>query len=404
MKQSWKKLEEYLLNISPKEVLCWENNKSYVDMSWIFTKPLDKKIIQKALANIMQNQNPTYTSKCERRGMKPEDIPGFYVIKNKDRILLGAPGNDGWTKVNLTDRLVDEDNKDGKIPVMTFDDLIKEVQNVITENKEVTEQEADFLIMGIKSAFSQSFENFVDYYQYLLNEKQEAQKHKCTIQPRQDVGGKKRRAGLPPTERKSPIIEFTERDRFLNGKNPELLVEVQEMLKDGTIIPNSYTVYVYRDLLKEIQQEQEGYLFVCEPLNGDRTTRLMFVSDEEFKNIVPDEAGDRFEKTVKKYLDMSDEEFYHQKGTANIMHTDFETYKERIEFFKEGKKGSSLQNLKAYKVYMEKLYDKSIDIPYYKPRTKKDIATLGGDTNFSEIDRTAQSQITKGDKNEVIEW
>ena len=116
------------------------------------------------------------------------------------------------------------------------------MQNVITENKEVTEQEADFLIMGIKSAFSQSFENFVDYYQYLFNEKQEAQKHKCTIQPRQDVGGKKRRAGLPPTERKSPIIEFTERDRFLNGKNPELLVEVQEMLKDGTIIPNSYTV------------------------------------------------------------------------------------------------------------------------------------------------------------------
>ena len=118
-------------------------------------------------------------------------------------------------------------------------------------------------------------------------------------------------------------------------------------------------------MFKDIQQEQEGYLFVCEPLNGDRTTRLMFVSDEEFKNIVPDEAGDRFEKTVKKYLDMSDEEFYHQKGTANIMHTDFETYKERIEFFKEGKKGSSLQNLKAYKVYMEKLYDKCIDIPYY---------------------------------------
>lgn len=95
MKQSWKKLEEYLLNIGPKEVLCWDEGKSYVDMSWIFTKPLDKKIIQKALANIMQSKNPNYNNKVYDMGEKPEDISGFHIIRTKERMLFRAQGVDG---------------------------------------------------------------------------------------------------------------------------------------------------------------------------------------------------------------------------------------------------------------------------------------------------------------------
>lgn len=407
MKQSWKKLEDYLLNISPKEVLCWENNKSYVDMSWIFTKPLDEKIIQKALSNIMQSKNPTYTNTCERRGIKPEDIPGFYIIKNNDRILLGAPGNDGWTKVNITDRLVDGDNKQGKIPVITFDDLIKEVQNIISNNREVTKQEADFLIMGIKSAFSQSFENFVDYYQYLLKEKQESEKHKCVIQPRQDTGRKHTGgSGIPASERKNPIIDFIERDEFLKSKNPYTSVEVEEILKDGTIIPNSYTVYVYNDLLEEAEPKPNGYLFICEPLGGNRMTRLMYVSKEDFENVDVRKSEDRFGKVVKKYLDMSETEFGKEKGTAVLKHTALESYKERIEFFKDGKKISL--NFERCKERLKDLYQQD-EITFVYSKTKQDIAKIGENVNYSEIDRTAQTKIIKDDntkennKDEVVE-
>lgn len=230
MKQSWKKLEEYLLNIGPKEVLCWDEGKSYVDMSWIFTKPLDKKIIQKALANIMQSKNPNYNNKVYDMGEKPEDISGFHIIRTKERMLFRAQGVDGWTKVNIADRLLDGDNKENRIPTITFDDLIKEVQNIIINNREVTKQEADFLIMGIKSALGQSFENFVDYYKYLLNEKQESQKHRCVIQPRQDTGRKHNGgSGIPASERKNPIIDFIQRDEFLKSKNPYTSVEVEEI-------------------------------------------------------------------------------------------------------------------------------------------------------------------------------
>ena len=250
MKQSWKKLEEYLLNIGPKEVLCWDDGKSYVDMSWIFIQPLDKKLIQKALANILQSKNPNYNNKAYSMGEKPEDIPGFHIIRTKERMLFRAQGVDGWTKLNITDRIIEGDNKENRIPTVTFDDLIKEVQNIISNNREISEQEENFLVMGIKSAFSQSFENFIDYYKYLLNEKQETEKHKCTIQPRQDAGRKHTRGSrISAAERNNPIRDFIERDEFLKSKNPYTSVEVEEILTDGTIIHNSYTVNVYNNLL-----------------------------------------------------------------------------------------------------------------------------------------------------------
>ena len=338
-------------------------------------------------------------NKAYSMGEKPEDIPGFYIIRASQRIILRAKGIDGWTKLNITDRFVDGDNKDNRIPTITFDDLIKEVQKVITDNREVTMQETEFLIMGIKSAFSQSFENFVDYYQYLLNEKKESQKHKCVIQPRQDTGRKHTGGmGLPASERKNPIIDFIERDQFLKAKNPHTSVEVEEILKDGTIIPNSYTVYVYKDLLKEIE-EQKGYLFICEPLNGDRRTRIIYISEEEFLKIPVEKSEDRFGKFVKEHLDMSDEEFRCKDRTYALSHTDLESYKERIEFFMEGKKGKSLTNLKQYKKSLESLYAQGeIILPYYTPKNKNDIASIGEGLNLSDVDRLAQKESSKDNK------
>lgn len=399
MKDNFKKLEEFLLNLNSDEVLCWDERKSYVDMSWMFIRPLDKKLIQKALANIMQNKNPNYTVKSQKNGQNPEDIPGFHIIRAQKRIIFRALGADGWTKLNITDKLNDGDNINNRITTITFDDLIKEVQKVVSNNKEVTEQEENFLIMGIKSAFSESFENFIDYYQYLLNEKRESSKHKCTIQPRQDVKGEYERKGNISPERKNHIIDFIQRDEFLNSQNICETVEVEEILKDGTIIPNSYTVYVYKDLLQETESAQKGYLFICEPLIGNRRTRLMYISEEEFNKMPVEKSEDRFGKFIEKYLDMSDYEFREEEGTCALSHTDFESYKERIEFFLQGKKGTSLTNLKYYKQRLEGLYKTKINLPYYLPKTKNDIALIGEGECLSEVDRSAQ--MNGKNKNEV---
>ena len=402
MDKNFKKLEEYLLNLKGEDVLCWDENKSYVDMSWIFLQPLDKKLVQKALANIMKLKNSNYFNRAEQVGKEPEDIPGFHIIRAKERLIFRANGVDGWTKLNIASYLTEGDNTANRIPTITFDDLIEEVKNIISNNRKVTSQESDFLIMGIKSAFSKSFENFVDYYQYLLEEKKEAQKHKCIIQPRQDNGSKHNKgSGVSVSERKSPIIDFIKRDEFLKSKNPYTSVEVEEIGKDGTIIPNSYTVYVYKDLLKEIGNEQKGFLFVCEPLGGDRTTRLMYISEEEFNQMEIEKSGDKFSKIVKKYLDMSNEEFRASAGTYTMTHTEFDSYKERIEFFLEGTKGKSLTNLKQYKKSLEELYQKEeIELPYYKAKTKEDISKIGESTSYSQIDRTAQAHVMIGEKSQ----
>ena len=74
----------------------------------------------------------------------------------------------------------------------------------------------------------------------------------------------------------------------------------------------------------------------------------------------------------------------------------------------EGKKGKSLTNLKQYKKSLEGLYEQDeIRLPYYTPKTTEDIATIGEDINYSEVDSIAQNQIsreseTKENKNEVV--
>ena len=133
-------------------------------------------------------------------------------------------------------------------------------------------------------------------------------------------------------------------------------------------------------------------MFICEPIGGDRLTRLFYLTDEEFDKFKVEIGNDKLAEVVKHFLDMSNDEFCKQNGTIIMSHTNFESYAERINFFLRGSKGKSLTNLKKYTEYIRKLYkDTEIELPYYKPKTGEDLGEAG--SSVSSIDRTAQQAI-----------
>ena len=185
---------------------------------------------------------------------------------------------------------------------------------------------------------------------------------------------------------------------MLEGNNPKDKVEVMENLEDG-IQEKSYTGFVYKNLLNNIDCKQNGYLFVCEPVDGDRNTRVFYLDKDSFSKFEKYEKQDKLSEITKHYLEMSNEEFKKESRCLTLTHTSPETYQERLNFFINGDKGKSLTNLKEYQQKLKYLYsNEQIMLPYYKPKTSLDIGNIV--SKAKNIDRTAQQEITKDSRGE----
>lgn len=410
-KYGFELLRIYLSSLDEKDILEKIDKKPYIDMTWVFTEAFDRSVIQKAISNFMKKANNTYEKNTQHIGRKPEDILGFKVFNNEDMMVLQAQGADGWTKINITDTRKPNDNIG--ISTITIEDLENEILNVLNNEKiadilselDLDEESKEQLstifkekgfgnskvtLMGVEEALNKAWINLVDYYEYLLETRKEHTTATCTIKQRADEGVAKRPYSKTGTtvQRLNKLIPFTDRAKVLEDMNPSNIVEVNEINDDGDIIKNSYTVYAYDDCLKGIGQIQEGKVFICEPLEGNRSTRLMYLSREDIDNFPVKEGEDKYTKIVEKYLSMSQYEFSEQDGTAKIMHTDQSTYKERIEFYIQGNKNKSINSLREYLKKLQGLYkNPNINLPYYRGR---DIAKIVNEVPESLIDRTAQ--------------
>jgi len=408
MNENYKKLKEYFSNLKNEDVLSEFEKHPFIDMNWIFTEVIDRDIIQKAISNIMQQNNPRYAEKSSLLGMKPDDIQGFEIVRNQGKLIFVAIGADSWTKLNITDEKIDDSNvkESNRIKTITFEDLRNEIMNVLN-NRNLDEANNKLILAGMSVAFEQACGNLVDYYQYLLQENKEQSIHKCVINQRKDYGETRVNRGGVTHPRLNDIIDFKRRSDFLHTMNPEATVEVGEIDEDGKEASNAYTAFIYSgELLADIEINDNGYLIVCEPFNGNRGSRLVYLSNEDFEEFPIERGQDKYAIIVKKYLDMSGKEFRKHKSTHSIAHTDLDSYKERVQFFMKGTKGRSITNIKQYKASLEKLYgENGINLPYYTPRTIIDIGRIGESVPISRVDRTAQRVLARQmeDKNIVQE-
>lgn len=393
MNQKFEKLKEYFLNLSPTDVLVKSNNHSFIHLDWIFTDLVSRETIQKAIINIVKRERPN-----NNRVQKVEGIEGFEVVRSKGRLIFQAQGSDNFTKINFSDdESVIEEDKDKKLITHSFDELRDEIRNVLG-NKNLDEANSKLILAGMEKAFEDACSNLLKYYQYLLEEKKEHSKRNFVISQRTDNAKHKENSGdRTRSPRVNDIISFSERGAFLESLNPSTRVDIDEFDETGRLQP-AYHVYMYQDnLLQNSNQTSKGYLFVGEPIQGNRGTRVFYLSPEEFEAYHVEKGKDKISKIVRDYLEMSQKEFaYKEKGTTILAHTDLETYKERVSFYKDASKAKSLTNLKRYKNTLSKLYGKDIVLPYYKPKTAEDIGKIGAGAR--NADRTAQDSLITVEK------
>ncbi len=400
--ENFKKFEEFFLNTKPDEILLWDKGKAFIELDWMFTDLLKRKYVKQAIANIMQKNNPKYKQNCQYKNNKnPEDIEGFSIIRTNEKIILKFLGNDDYTILNLYGNDNEQYNEKNKWNKINFNELNNEIMNVITGNQNVSSAQAKLMLAGIEQAQNEAFGNLIEYYKYLIEEKEESKKHTCTIKQRIDESERKfQRSNIIKSkyERKNEIIDFQRRKEMLEGNNPKDKVEVMENLEDG-IQEKSYTGFVYKNLLNNIDCKQNGYLFVCEPVDGDRNTRVFYLDKDSFSKFEKYEKQDKLSEITKHYLEMSNEEFKKESRCLTLTHTSPETYQERLNFFINGDKGKSLTNLKEYQQKLKYLYsNEQIMLPYYKPKTSLDIGNIV--SKAKNIDRTAQQEITKDSRGE----
>ena len=394
--QGFEKFKEYFSNTKPEDIIDWQNGRAFIDFSWIYSKLIDREDLKKAIANIMEKNNPRYAQNARYKyNKKPEDIDGFEVIRQDGDIMLGFLGADNYTVLDVYNKDNEAFRKPNRFNKVLISDINNELVKVISGSKEVSEKQARVMLVGIEQAQEEIFENLADYYQYLSEEKKESQKHKCVIEQRTDFNTRPYIPNINPNSkipRKNDIIPFGERKEILEKNNPITQVEVAEIGVNGTIDEKSYIAYVYTGTLKDIEQIQDGYMFVCEPNDGDRNTRIMYLTKDEYNEFGKSKKQDKVSAIVQHYLEMSTDEFCKEEGCAVLSHTNLDNYEERLQFFINGTKGKSLTNLSAYEDKMKRIYQNdSIHLPYYKRRKSMDLGIIG--SSARRMDKTAQHSI-----------
>lgn len=417
-------LRNYFTSLDEKNILVKTNKNPYIPMNWIFTESIDRSVIQKTISNIMANNNENYIKRASSRNRKPEDIFDIEILSFDDgNFFLQFTGADGWTKLRITDEILDQYTP--KIPIITLEKFEKEIQKTLKDslirglsdnaNLSATQlqQLTSFLNSqylsvdnlskieqsGINLALNDAFKNLTKYYQFLIEEKPKHAEHICTIRQREDISHpnntkltKNQNTKTAPI-RINPVIPFNIRAEILKNNNPSTLIKVNSLTEDNTIINNAYFTYVFKNPLGQINLQQNGYLFISEPLEGTTSTRLFFLTQDEFDEFPKKEGQDKYAEIVKHYLEMSPKEF-ERPGTVTISHTTPQSYSDKINFYIHGQKTLSTQtNLKAYEPKIQCLYaNPSLKLPYYKPFTKEQIAKLGLNKQ-GLVDKTAQKQL-----------
>ena len=185
--ENFKKFEEFFSNTKPDGILSWNRGNAFIELDWMFSDLLERKYVKQAIANIMQKNNPTYKQNCKYKNNKnPEDIDGFYIVRKKGKIILRFSGNDNYTIVDLYGNENEQYNEKSALNKINFTQLNDEIMNVITKENKVNDAGAKLIIAGIEQAENEAFGNLIEYYKYLIDEKEQSKKHTCTITQRVD--------------------------------------------------------------------------------------------------------------------------------------------------------------------------------------------------------------------------
>lgn len=362
-------LNSYFSNIPEENILSGDKHNIEIPFEWLFTEQLDREIIQKALVNIFMQNNSNYRGRAYFKHNDPDklNIISIQFDRFTNSLLLFISGADEWSKLVITD----EPNSHRKIPQITSSELIEEISKTLKQEKLdlitnpkmhlSTNSKTTFAKMldiqaspeSVNKAMCELAENLIEYYKDLINVKENnpSMIYGGVIEPRQDEGEKNKPRSMifsSPT-RKSPIYSFAERSKVFGSLSPDLVIASDSLGDQGQLVKNSYTTYVFKN-----PRDFNGYLFICEPLEGFHLTRAFFIPEEKFKEYKANDTN-KFVEINKDFVTKSNDEFRETRFTKSIKHTDIDSFTDRISYFVSGKKTSRISN-SLYKQFDSQLF------------------------------------------------
>lgn len=402
-------LDEYFSNIDTSNIIKDKHGNIKLDMSWLFTEGFDREVIKEALSKIMQRVNKNYVDNIPE-GKKPEDIDKFVIGNLQGTPFIQFEGADAWTKLNVTET----GEKLFNIPTISVNKFNRAIAAVLTIQK-IKNGEHDIIsafvnngyinadITNVSGGMNTLAENLKSYFTYLYeleDDTRDIVKSNIIFQQRSDNVDKigvRRNSTVTRSTRHNELIPMTDRIKLIESDRTIGVVNASEMDKDDRISAG-YMVYAMKKPLESLEVAPDGTLFICEPVQGDKCTRIMYLPKEDF-DIESDESPDKHMGDIaKEYLEMSLGEFLEHKNTVLLFHTAYETFKDRLEFFIDGKNVKSVKNKEGLEKLRNLYGDQDIQLPYYKPREKYDKTNIRLMLdNVLEVDATAQEAIKEKD-------
>lgn len=316
--------------------------KVTVPMEYIFTKKLDRAIIEETFIKLICRANKGYKGKLSRDKDSYGKVSSLEIETTDTGTNLAINARDGWTRVVVTndanlrgpfyaiseDRLYEEIlrvynmKSVGKV-CQDFDLSMEEREEFITKLKDPQRksQRKDYVI----SAMTEAAENFVEYYKYMTNMTRKKETAlEGAIQQRTGKGVKVKRIGTTQGPRKSEIYDFEQRGKILKEMEPDYTIVIDKIEEDNTVSKFAYTTYVYKN-----PRDRQGYLFVAEPFEGTHHTRMRFVPQEEYDALQVRKGKNKLVDITERFLEMSDDEFTGSKFSKKFKHTSLESLRAR---------------------------------------------------------------------------
>ena len=357
-------LSKYFSNIPEKDILLGDKHHIEIPFEWLFTENLDRDIIQKALANIFMRNNPTYKKRAKFKHHNPDklDIISVQFDRFTHSIQLFILGADEWSKLVITD----DPNPRGRIHQITSNELNEEITNVLKQKKldKITNSKlplsssvqttfvqmlsSSITVENVSSSMCRLAENLVEYYKELINvrDNNPTMLYAGVIEQEQDEGETNRVHSLisGSSPRKSLIYSFVERSKIFNNLHPSLLIATDVSGKQGQVIKNAYITYIFSN-----PRDYQGYLFICEPLEGFHETRVFFIPEEQF-NEYNANGTNKFVDINNRYIEKSSKAFKESRRTKILKHNDIESFTDRVNYFVTGKKNARIsEHLSSFK-------------------------------------------------------
>lgn len=339
-----------------KKMSSNEYGEIYIDIGWLFSNLLGIEILKEAIANTM------------KKASLASKIKGFAIIINGDNVMLQVDA--GWKKINIElDPSIKSPDRNN-IQRIELDTLENQIVKVLNEKKiskiidlqssDMSDEQIEQLknifdepngkkvtLQGVKDAIDDTFNNLVDYYKYLEELKKDSEKAdtiRIEVNHNSDTNTYRGQNVSPSpkhTKRVNPFTAFDERERILNDANRGLIkkIIIDEKCEDGEVHEKSYVGYVYNNFTRKGCTDN-GYLFVFEDPSGDRSTRIVYLSQEKFTQFKVEDGKDRCAEIAKRYLEMSRKEFSEANETITLLHGS--TFIDRLTYIFEGDKTKAI--------------------------------------------------------------